>query len=334
MHGRARIATLKRTLSAAAGLLACLLTLSAHAEKLQFLPVAAARHALAARDVFITRMSPFDRSARMKRSRAVSVAQFQAFVASAAKPWAASEKKRIKVAFGKILPAVRKLGLPLPDTIQLVRTSGREEGDAVYTRGQAIFLPDSAFTLPDHELKRLLAHELFHLATRAHPELARRMYAVIGFHYCGEVALPAELRARKITNPDAPHNDYYITLQMGAHKVFAIPILYSRTQKYDTARGGDFFDYLQLGFLLVEPGKGAPRVLRDAQGPRLVTLGQVSGDFFGQVGRNTDYVIHPEEILADNFALLALGEKDVPSPDILTRMRRVLAQGGWKGAHG
>jgi hypothetical protein len=44
------------------------------------------------------------------------------------------------------------------------------------------------------------------------------------------------------------------------------------------------------------------------------------------VGRNTDYIIHPEEILAENFALLVLGAGNVPSPEVLTRMREALAK--------
>ena len=51
----------------------------------------------------------------------------------------------------------------------------------------------------------------------------------------------------------------------------------------------------------------------------------VSG-FTEQVGRNTDYIIHPEEILADNFALLVLNEHDVASPEILQKMREALAR--------
>jgi hypothetical protein len=52
---------------------------------------------------------------------------------------------------------------------------------------------------------------------------------------------------------------------------------------------------------------------------------QISG-FIEQVGQNTSYLIHPEEILADNFALLVLGMEDVPSPEILKRIRAILGQ--------
>jgi hypothetical protein len=43
-----------------------------------------------------------------------------------------------------------------------------------------------------------------------------------------------------------------------------------------------------------------------------------------QIGRNTGYIIHPEEVLADNFALLLLGRTAVKSPHILDRLRASL----------
>jgi hypothetical protein len=57
----------------------------------------------------------------------------------------------------------------------------------------------------------------------------------------------------------------------------------------------------------------------------LVAAQEVSG-FVEQVGQNTDYVIHPEEILADNFALLVIGQQNVPSPEILHKMKAILTR--------
>jgi hypothetical protein len=58
---------------------------------------------------------------------------------------------------------------------------------------------------------------------------------------------------------------------------------------------------------------------------RLASPEEVSG-FFEQDRHNTKYVIHPEEILADDFALVILDEQNVPSPEILEKMRRILKQ--------
>jgi hypothetical protein len=168
-------------------------------------------------------------------------------------------------------------------------------------------------------LPRLLAHELFHIASRANPALAERLYAVIGFTRCTEASYPASLALRKLTNPDAPRNDYCIRVTLDGLSVAATPILFSRTESYDPVRGGEFFDYLQLGLLVrTEPGAALST-------EKVVGLQQVTG-FFEQVGQNTQYVIHPEEILADNFALLVLDMPNVKSPAVLISLRRALAE--------
>ena len=48
--------------------------------------------------------------------------------------------------------------------------------------------------------------------------------------------------------------------------------------------------------------------------------------YFDQIGRNTQYIIHPEEILADNFVLMIDEKTSVPSPEILQEMRVVLTR--------
>jgi hypothetical protein len=56
-----------------------------------------------------------------------------------------------------------------------------------------------------------------------------------------------------------------------------------------------------------------------------VPFNNVTG-LFEQIGRNTDYVIHPEEILASNFELLVTGAEGAPSPQVLERIREELTR--------
>jgi hypothetical protein len=55
----------------------------------------------------------------------------------------------------------------------------------------------------------------------------------------------------------------------------------------------------------------------------LLDVGKIQG-FYEQVGRNTDYIIHPEEILADNFEYLLIGKPNLPSPDVQRRLAAAL----------
>lgn len=50
---------------------------------------------------------------------------------------------------------------------------------------------------------------------------------------------------------------------------------------------------------------------------------------FEQFGRNTRYLFHPEEVLADNFVELFFASlrdkpREVPSPEVLERIRKIL----------
>ena len=294
---------------------------------LTFATVEQGRQILGAEDAFVERLSPFDRSARMKTDQEVSKEQYLAFVRKNVLQWDNNEKRRVESALRAIQPALTKWSIVLPKTVFVVKTTGAEEGDTTYTRGDAIVLPRGMLASSEGELQRILAHELFHILSRNDPLLRQSLYQTIGFQRCGEVELPPTLQARKITNPDTPINEHCIRVGIAGKQTWAIPILISRTDRYDVRRGGEFFDYLQFALLLVFRVGDADvaRPLSDERGPKLVGVEEAT-DFFEQVGRNTRYVIHPDEILADNFALLILGRRDVPSPRVLERMASVFAQ--------
>jgi hypothetical protein len=207
----------------------------------------------------------------------------------------------------------------------MIKTTGAEEGNAAYTRGTAVIIPREELAKAQKNLASMICHELFHILSRQSAELREELYGIIGFTPCDDLEFPKELATRKITNPDAPRNNHFIRLEIEGKKCPAIPVLLSREETYDEARGGEFFEYLDFKFLLVELKSGSkrPEPIYENSAPRLAGPEDVSG-FLEQVGKNTQYLIHPEEILADNFALLVLGKKEVQSPEILQKMKAVL----------
>jgi hypothetical protein len=292
-----------------------------------FATVEQGKQILSAQDDFVKCLSPFDRSARLKTDKDVSETEFLEFVGRNVLPWTDGEKQKVESAFSDLQARLKVLSLPFPKTIYMVKTTGDEEGRAPYTRGCAVIMPQNELEGNASTVEKLICHELFHVLTRANPDLRERLYELIGFSKCNEIEFPPKLKSRKITNPDAPRNDHYIRLQLDGKVVSAVPILFSSVEKYDVARGGEFFDYLQFRLLLVEQIAGSSdfKPVYDGQNPKLVGVEDVSG-FVEQVGKNSEYLIHPEEILADNFRMLVLQEQDVPSPDILRKMKEVLAK--------
>ena len=49
-------------------------------------------------------------------------------------------------------------------------------------------------------------------------------------------------------------------------------------------------------------------------------------NFFEQVGKNTKYIIHPEEILADNFAFALMNKTGLPSQRIIDEIKSKLLE--------
>lgn len=292
---------------------------------ISFASVAEGTRTLTARDDFVERMSPFDRAARMKTDKEVSESQFLEFVGKNVLEWNDEEKQMINLALQGIQIKLEAMALPFPEKMLIIKTTGMEEGGAAYTRANAIVLPQDFLKAPVARIQQTISHELFHIMSRANPGLRERFYDAIGFAKCAEVEFPSEMKLRKITNPDAPKNDHCIRVMVTGKERWAIPILFASAEKYSVERGGEFFNYLQFQLLLVERLNDGHKVapMFDGPKPMLVDIQQVSG-FFEQVGKNTGYIIHPEEILADNFASLVQGQRTLPSPDVVEKIQAIL----------
>jgi hypothetical protein len=218
-----------------------------------------------------------------------------------------------------------QLKLPFPESVWLIKTTGREEGGAAYCRQHAVVVPQSMTRDAPRELERLLTHELFHVLSSHNAEFRRRCYQIIGFRPVTPVPFPNSLRDRRITNPDGPLTDAVIDMQVDGQGRSAVPILYSSEPKFDPQKGGPFFKYVTFRLLVVESHDGGWRGVERNGEPWLLSPGQVP-DFGRQIGANTGYIIHPDEILADNFVHLVHQTKELRSPEIVDRLRNVLTR--------
>jgi len=294
------------------------------ATQLRFATAAESRLRLGTRDAFVTALGPYDRAARRGRSGAVDETEFLEYAAAQALDWQPEEITRLTQSIARISEQLRPLKLPLPKEVWLVKTTGREEADTPYTRGNAIILTPQYLNVAGGELERVITHELFHVISRNTPDRRNDLYAIVGFRDCGPLAWPPELERRRITNPDAPDNRYCITLQRAGAPLTFYPVLFAKEETFDPALAGTFIDRMIFQLLAVMwdgknwlPGRaGNALVLLDAGGVP---------EYFNAIGLNTRYIIHPEEILADNFVLLVRGERKVRTPRILGALEQVLA---------
>ena len=353
---------------------------------LRFATVDEGRDLLSRRDDYIRSLGPLEMQIRLRSAEPVDIEAFIKHLQQQVLPWEDEELARTSAVAKSLAEKLGEYEIPLPETVYLIRTTGEDESGAAYTRGAAIVLPRRSKPLKPEVLERLLAHELFHVISRHDPELRQRLYAIIGFQPCNSIELPEAIAPRRITNPDAPTIDYYVTIERPRERVDApteseaveetvenretdpdksqpdetdaletqspeaqspeisseesgdselgreenergemvnvVPILLCDRSEYDPKRQR-LFDYLQFRLMVIHRAAGTWRpLLADGQ-PQLID-GRTSKSYRQRIGENTNYIIHPDEILADNFVHMVMRTQDLKSPEIVKQMRAIL----------
>jgi hypothetical protein len=281
---------------------------------------------LGASDDFLTRLSPFDLQSRVQTSEDVTMDQYREFVAAEIVPWKEQQAERLTSVLRSLdapLSAYELGGTPI---IQLIQSTGREESGAAYTRSNAIVLTRAQLSMSDAGLRKLVLHELFHVLSRADSARRDRLYAIIGFTPSDEILLPEAWRSRRITNPDAPVFQHVITIRIDQEETIqAAPVLFAKSD-YDPQLAKSMFAYLKFGLMQVQPGDQAGQYIPALSAGEPIIHPDTNPDFRRQIGANTGYIIHPEEILADNFAAMVLETPDLPDPWIIDKMREIMAR--------
>jgi hypothetical protein len=294
---------------------------SAAAAAVIFAGVSEASAILGWEDDYVRATRPLERRLLARSKARVGPAEFREYMAAQAREWTDEERRRLEPLRERLEQLSAKLRARLPARILLIKAADVLDG-APHTRVNAIVLPQQFVATARREaLAYVLAHELFHLLSRHDDQARERLYAAIGFHPCERVELPHSLERERITNPDAPQDRHTIRARYRGQPVEAMPVSLLSSGTIDPAKG--LLGSLDTPWLLVERSGGTCRATgRRAQPDELDGL-------FQQIGRNTEYLIHPEEILADNFVVLALPalagrEPYAPSPAVLERMRAIL----------
>jgi hypothetical protein len=256
------------------------------------------RAILEAEDDFTRALGGFDRSFRLRTTEEVSEAEVRRFLGEQALDFTAEEAGVWEVAIDAVARGARGLGVLLPAEVLVVKTTGLEERNHAYTRANAIVLPATRVArFRGERAIYLLAHELFHVASRASPTLRDATYSLLGFTQLAPFTPPHELDSRRLTNPDAYSLGHYI--QLGERAV--IPLLLCPTPLAEAIGRSSVLDAVRVSLLEIDPG--ASTVVRDADGAPVLIEASAT-DWARRIGRNTAYTIHPEEVLADNHALL------------------------------
>jgi hypothetical protein len=316
----------KTRLSAFAAGLVLVLAACAQAQdpRFAFATEGQARAALGAQDDYVRATSPFERSVVLGTEEVMDAERFAAAMQATVLDWTEEERQALTTVLARLERFLSGMKWKGPSTILLVKTSDQLLDGFPHTRGNAIIVQEGSLRemLARPALMDLvLVHETFHVLTRANPGLREELYRTIGFRACAAVELPGAIERLRLTNPDAPESRHAIRVRWRGRPVEVLPFVHFPSRTVDPKAG--FASHMQVSWLVVERRRDRC-IARDTGAKQEELEGLVD-----QVGNNTGYMIHPEEILADNFALLyresvTPGVTRVHSPDILKRIRSVL----------
>ena len=277
-------------------------------------------------DKFFQHLTPVDAAVQMKEngplsmSNAEMVASYKNYLQSDVTDFTAEERAFIEKAMIEAFQLVNKVSLRyFPDDIKLIKTKANHyDGEMYYTRENCIVIPEPALKQKNYAaFLQTILHEISHIVMRLNPNLKAQMYALVGFKKIETpLQMPDALRRRLLTNPDGVDINWANTLTSATGKtVFTLPLLYAKDSVFDPKKP-DFSDYLGWNYYELAPSTDNKTLVVQTIGERHQSTLDTRGiNALFLKNYNTAYIIHPDEIVADNFALLMLSQKN---PSILT----------------
>ncbi|MBL4613101.1 MAG: hypothetical protein JKY91_05095 [Emcibacter sp.] len=230
--------------------------------------------------------------------------------------WTEQEKAQITQLVADNRDKLNSLRALLPAQIIFIKVTDLVEGGLPHTRANAIVLP-----LTDKPLsEKLFYHELFHVLSRQQKAQHDSLYALIGFKPCDFTAND-HLRTISLTNPDVPAEGYYLPVHIEGQAAAIMPMLHTARPVYDPDIEGGFGGHFAFGLLKLTLDERKCTVAAGPDGKAEFLNPTTVTDFFAAIGHNTGYIIHPEEVLADNFVFVMMDKKDLPNPEIPARLK-------------
>lgn len=185
-------------------------------------------------------------------------------------------------------------------TILLLKKKDKHYGKGVwYTRQNAIIISEYDLIHKSiSELSHVLIHELSHIYSRYNPAKRTILYQAIGFYKRpSKLLFSKDFKDRILLNPDGLDTDYSIKVKSKENILHVVPLIYTTHHSHQTNRS--FFEHLNFGLF---------PILQDSVKYIPYTPDELK-NFWEQIGTNTTYIIHPDEIIADNLVKLVFPQE-------------------------
>lgn len=275
-----------------------------------------AKSAVSHQDSYSKILTSFDIQSKIKRLGELSYKDYLTNAQLFLYNWKPHEKEYLKNIINQVEKQIKKkkYKFNLPNEILVIKSAMHEEGGANgFTRENFMVLNLNSLSL------HLFEHELFHIISRYNSAKISEAYSVLGFKPCNEVEIPSTLINFKISNPDAPFNNFYIELEHDNNPIEALMLLYSN-RPYT---GGGFFTYVNKGLMLLEGDDDSKKAILDGGRPILLDYSDVNG-LYEKIGKNTGYNIHQEEVTAEHFSMALNDVKNLPDQHLVDKLDEIL----------
>lgn len=262
---------------------------------------------------FFEKIRPLEIQIQSKNTIENSITAYKKLLSEDVSSFNEFETKAVSRHFRKALEWCQNVfpSLELP-LIQLIKTKATYYGDGTYyTRQNSIIIPENVLEFEDNAWNmsfiQTMLHEIFHIYSRYHPKKRDEVYARIGFKKIENLILSDFLDERILHNPDGVDVAYAIALEDSTgRQITAIPAIFSNKKSYSPTQPY-FFNYLSFQLFEVEQKQKDWFVVAENLGHEVSSL----KNFWEQIGDNTKYIIHPDEICADNFVAIIQLRNDI-----------------------
>ena len=282
-------------------------------------------------DPYLANLTAHEISARTKQK--LSRADFAAFQSTQVLEWTPEDEHEILGTFVESMHeefATRFASLRpfVPPTVDFFVTTGADEtgitdmsspkSRIAYCRGaNAVFISRKILDWANSAeyARHLIWHEMWHIVSRNMPRSnIDAMYDVLGFRPMGSRL--TNMHPYRLTNPDA----LYIQHCMDVGDASFVPLLLI-DPKFDCFDAKvSVFDHFHILFAMLDKEQLNYEKVYNLHGT------DVFQHMLDRMGRNTGYLLHVEEVLAENFAMLARNEDvadEKKSNEIMDRIKRL-----------
>ena len=292
---------------------------------LVFLDASESSSILRQKDDFISALTVYDILSTVPSDRPATIDSYLSYIGDQTLDWRPSQRRVIRDIFSSIARKTCRYNLRCPDTLFAVKTTGLELDSALYTRANAIIVPEGAFELKRSQLEPRIIHQLFHVISRNDPALRERLFNIVHYRRCPPLRIPAAYRTTAITNPDYPIHDYYTSGTGKDSLVDIIPVTIAR-QHYGPAAAQSRWRARTTKFLVVQRTVSETAALCDNDGPVVAGFDQRPENNFVRYKNIWSKTYCPETIMAEYFAMMVQDDTTTVNQWVVDSMRTLFME--------